>query len=65
MWCYTAFLVHCIVVPYLVFHVACSTNCGRKEEKDYAFWRQFDEKQSIMPRCPVQTVECTLEAAKD
>jgi len=23
-----------------------------KKRKDYAFWRQFDEKPSIIPGCP-------------
>ncbi len=25
----------------------------RKKRKDYAFWRQFNEKENIVPGCPV------------
>ena len=31
-----------------------------KKRKDYAFWRQFNEKPSITPGCPVKRLTVTL-----
>jgi len=29
-----------------------SKKCLEKKRKDYAFWRQYNEKPSIIPGCP-------------
>jgi len=31
-------------------YISCSRK--RKKRKDYAFWRQFNEKPSMIPGCP-------------
>ena len=33
-------------------HLQRIVQLGGKKRKDYAFWRQFNEKPSVIPGCP-------------
>ena len=49
-----------LLLDKLQFSV-CIRAVTEKKRKDYAFWRQFNEKPSIIPGCPGRAVTHTSE----
>jgi len=51
-------LLDCVTLLFLCFRCRCphaAATALEKKRKDYAFWRQFNEKPSIIPGCPGAT----------